>query len=315
MKVTLDLDQLLFDKQITQQEYDKLKALAHQSIGSLAFSLLIGFGVIAVSGAVLALVPTPSTAIFIGALVLIGGIALLKTGLIQWQVLAQICILIGALMLGGGILIVDNGNPRSFIAIAGIYTIAAIFAQSALLTTLAVLSIGPIVGASSGYAHAMYMIAVEEPLLTIMVFSGLGVGFYWLSKQLPLVTMIPLVYSHLAIIAARTCLFMVNLGFWVGSLWGDKFNAHAANPMVVPAESFAIVWAVALIATGIWAWQQNRRWVLNIVAIFGGIHFYTQWFEHLRASPGSVLMAGIMALIFALLLKHMNTLMTKVTKP
>ncbi|HRE30938.1 MAG TPA: hypothetical protein PLD88_03095, partial [Candidatus Berkiella sp.] len=271
MKVTLDLEQLLADKHLTQQEYEKLKALANQSTGSLAFNILIGFGVIAVSGAALALVPTPVTAIIIGAFVLVGGIVLLKTGVVQWKLLAQICILVGALMLGGGILIADNGNPRSFIAITVIYIISAIFAQSGLLTTLAILSIGPILGAHSGYMHATYMISVQEPLLSIVVFSVIGVGFYWISQQIIQAKIIPLVYSQLAIIAARTSLFMVNLSFWIGSLWGDKFSEHLEKTIVISDVTFAVVWAVALIATGAWAWHENRRWVLNVVAIFGAI--------------------------------------------
>ncbi|MBI2792953.1 MAG: hypothetical protein HYX61_13485 [Gammaproteobacteria bacterium] len=310
MKVTLDLEQLLADEKITQQEYNKLKVLATQSTGSLAFSILIGFGVIAVSGAALALVPAPITAIIIGAAVLIGGISLLRLGHEQWKLLAQICILVGALMLAGGIVVADDGNARSFIAIAAIYSIAAVFAHSSLLTVLAVLSIGPILGASTGYGHATYMLSVQEPLLSIIVFSFMGVVFYWLSTKLPLAKDLHLIYSHLAIIASRTCLFMVNLGFWIGSLWGDKLNKLTATPVIVSDVAFSVVWAIALIATGIWAWQNNRRWVVNVVAIFGGIHFYTQWFEHLSASAGSVLMAGVLALVFALMIKHLNSMMT-----
>jgi len=307
MKVALDLEQLLVDNHITQAEYEKLKAFANQSTSTLAFNILLGFGVVAVSGAALALIPTPITAIFIGAMVLIAGIVIFKTGNMQWKLLAQICILVGALMLGGGILLADNGNPRSFIAIAGIYTIAAIFAQSGLLTALAVLSVGPILGANSGYAHATYMIGVQEPMLCITAYSILGMGLYWLSQRL-MQTPVPLVYSQLMIIASRTSLFMVNLGFWIGSLWGDTFYA-LTNPVVIPETVFAITWAIALVACGIWAWYKNLRWVLNVVAIFGGIHFYTQWFEHLSASPLSVLLAGVMALVFALMLKYMNAKM------
>ena len=77
MKVTLDLDQLLSDGKITQSEYEKLRALAAKSTGSLAFNILIGFGVIAVGGAALALVPVTITAIIIGLGILIAGLVLL----------------------------------------------------------------------------------------------------------------------------------------------------------------------------------------------------------------------------------------------
>ena len=55
MKVTLDLTKLLEDGRITRHEYDRLKQLGAAGTGSLAFNILLGFGVIAVSaGAVVA---------------------------------------------------------------------------------------------------------------------------------------------------------------------------------------------------------------------------------------------------------------------
>lgn len=78
---------------------------------------------------------------------------------------------------------------------------------------------------------------------------------------------------------------------------------------VIPDTVFSVVWGIALLATGIWAWLQSQRWILNTVAIFGGIHFYTQWFERLGSSPGYVLLAGILALGFAASLRAINQMM------
>ena len=50
---------------------------------------------------------------------------------------------------------------------------------------------------------------------------------------------------------------------------------------------------------GVWAVKTNRRWMVNVVAVFAAIHFYTQWFEKLGASPGTVLGAGVLLLAFA----------------
>ena len=36
------------------------------------------------------------------------------------------------------------------------------------------------------------------------------------------------------------------------------------------------------------------------------IHFYTQWFEHLGATPGTVLVAGLLAMGIALGLRYFN---------
>ena len=73
-----------------------------------------------------------------------------------------------------------------------------------------------------------------------------------------------------------------------------------------PASVFGIVWAVVLLGAGIWAVQVNRRWLVNLVAVFAGIHFYTQWFERLGATPVSVLLGGLVMLAGAFALWMFN---------
>ena len=300
MKVTLDLDQLLQEQQITQEEYDRLGSLAARSTGSLAFNILVGFGVIAVSGATIALVPMPMTAAVIGAVVMIGGLAISRSDLEQWAILANICILVGALMMGGGITVEAQGSLVSILLVTAIFAAASILAKSGLLAVLATLMLSASIGAKTGYFHATYFLVVEEPLITIILFCALSIGLFQLSKILPAD------YERIAIASSRTGVFLVNFGFWIGSLWGDRTETGA---VIVSDTIFSIVWAVALIAAAIWAWQVNRRWLLNVVAVFGGIHFYTQWFETLGASPGTVLIAGLLALGFAVGLKAVNAKM------
>jgi hypothetical protein len=43
------------------------------------------------------------------------------------------------------------------------------------------------------------------------------------------------------------------------------------------------------------------------VAVFGAIHGYTQYFERLGASPGTILVAGLAALGIALIIVRYNT--------
>ena len=296
MKVSLDLDKLLETDKITQAEYDKLKQLAAESSSTLAFNILIGFGVIAVGAAALSIVPSAITAIVLGCLIFGIGLTLSLKGSEQWSVLATICMLIGALMAGAGLITIEKGSLLSFIVVTLIFAVASIFAHSALLAVLATLSLSACIGARTGYFHASYFLIIREPVITIVLFTGLAIALYQLSKQLSADL------SRLAIAAARTCLLMINFGFWVGSLWGDKPFAQ----VVIADWIFALLWALALLLTGVWAWQQNRPWVLNTVAIFGGIHFYTQWFEYLGATPGTVLLAGLTALGFALGLHQIN---------
>lgn len=300
MKVTLDLDQLLVDEKITRDEYEKLSKLAASATGSLVFNILIGFGVVAVAGAAIALAPTPVTAITIGLLVLASGLALGHMESEQWTVLAGICILVGALMGGLGIVIESRGSLVSILSVAALFGVAGVVARSALLGVLATLTLSAAIGARTGYFHASYFLVIQEPVITVVLFSALAAGLYQLSKILPTA------YEGIALASARTGVFLVNFGFWVGSLWGDALGPGEAD---VSEMSFVVLWTVALVATAVWAWKRNRRWVLNTVAVFGGIHFYTQWFEHLEATPGTVLVAGLVALGFALGLKSVNGVM------
>src|SRR6266480_2095137 len=254
MKVVLDIDKLLLDKDITESEYARLKALAAKDTGSLAFNILIGFGVIATAAGALALLRSAPASIVLGV----------------------------ALSLAGGIL-----------------------ARSSLLVAMAALALSATVGAATAYDHAMYGLVIRQPSVTVLLFGLLS----WLAYRLSL--RLATDYQRLAIIFARTSLFLVNLGFWVGSLWGDSlwrerdvwdFNSGT----VVPSWVFVVGWAVGLIATGVWAVRVNRRWVVNLLAVFGAIHFYTQYFERLGASPSTILGSGLAALGIAVAIVRYN---------
>ncbi len=297
MKITIDLDQLLEEGRISEEEYHKFAGFSARSVGMLAFNILVGFGVIAVSGAALALIPDPSTAIGLGALILAAGLYLRHAGLVEWKVLAGMCVLVGALMSGGGIVAIDDGSSESFVMVAALFSFTSIYARSSMLAVLATLSLASSIGARTAYFHAAYFLGIQEPLITVGLFSLLALGLYQAAKHLDAA------HAPLAVAASRTSVFLVNLGFWVGSLWGERSTDWK---IIIDDWVIAIAWAVALLATAAWAWTHGRRWVLNISAVFAGIHFYTQWFEYLGASPGTVLVAGILALGFAIGLKGLN---------
>ena len=75
---------------------------------------------------------------------------------------------------------------------------------------------------------------------------------------------------------------------------------------MIPDWVFVIGWTIGLIATGVRAARSNRRWVVNLLAVFGTIHFYTQYFERLGASPGSILAAGLVAIGIAMSIARYN---------
>lgn len=316
MKITLDLSRLVEEGKLTPAEAERLKGLARHDTGSLGINILIGFGVVAVAAGVGALVPTALTAIVIGAVLFGVGLMLILQRVQAWDLLAQICLVIGALTLAGGVLYLDNGSLRAAIAITLGLAASAVLARSSLLAALAVISLAGCFGARTGYMHAMYSLSIQEPAVTIGVFSALALLTYLVSQR------VQADYERIAIAAARTSVFLVNFGFWIGSLWGDRLRllramaagdpaiqtggARTAPAVVIPDYVFGIGWALALVAVGVWGVKANRRWVVNIAAVFGAIHFYTQWFEKLGANPLSVLLGGLIMLGIAMALWSFN---------
>ena len=315
MKVVLDLSRLLRDGKISQEEFDRLSRLAAHDTGSLAINILIGLGVVAVSAGLVALLMDEVAVAAIGMVVLAAGLAFTYAATKQWQVLATICLLVGALMLAGGIVALGEGKLASLLAATAVLAASSLAGRSSLLMALAVLALSGCLGASTGYWHATYSLRITEPTLTIVLFSALALAAYWVSQR------VGGVYEALALTAARVSLFLVNFGFWIGSLWGDPLllarmlirhdpsilTDYSARSVVVPPMAFIVGWAVALIAVAIWAVKANRRWVVNLAAVFGVIHFYTQWFERLGATPVSVLVGGVLVLAFAVAAWKLNS--------
>ena len=164
--------------------------------------------------------------------------------------------------------------------------IGAVLANSGFLAALCAIGILTFIGDSGVfYTHATYFVGIKEPAMTVLFFAVLAYISYAGSQLLEGK------HQRLTVIFSRTCLFIVNMAFWIGSLWGSKLGDRHISDLI-----FSIGWAIVLVGVGVWAATQNKRWVVNTVAVFGSIHFYTQWFERLGASPGSLLSAGIVAL-------------------
>jgi iron complex transport system permease protein len=311
MKITLDISKLVEEGKLTREDADRLTALAAHDTGSLGVNILIGFGVLAITAGAVALVPTPLTAVSLGLALFAAGCVIVLNRVQQWILLGQICLVTGALMFGGGVIAYGAGSLASMLIVMSAFGLAAIAARSSLLMALAVLTASACLGARAGYSHAVYSLAIFEPTLTVVLFSALALIAYQISQRLSAD------YERLAITAARTSLLLINFGFWIGSLWGDplmlmrSMNVKDASlafttRTVIPAAAFSILWAVALLGAGIWAMRVNRRWLVNLVAVFAGIHFYTQWFERLGATPLSVLLGGLAMLASAVALWMFN---------
>jgi hypothetical protein len=317
MKITLDLSKLVEEGKLSPADAERLKALAKHDTGSFGINILIGFGVIAVAAGVVTLLLTmfefkPLPVVVFGAALLALGIALTVTRQASTELIAQILTVIGALSFAGALAVYENGSLRAAIAITLVFAASAIVARSSLVMALAVLSLSACLGARTGYMHAMYSLGIPEPAITIILFSGLALAAYLVSQRLKAD------YERLAITAARTSVLLVNFGFWVGSLWGDRLMLlRRIGPdqvpaggwrqaVVIPDYVFTVGWALALLAVGVWGARENRRWVVNIAAVFGGIHFYTQWFSFLGANAVSVLGGGVLILAIAMALYKYN---------
>ncbi|MBI1201442.1 MAG: hypothetical protein GC182_02915 [Rhodopseudomonas sp.] len=310
MKITLDVTKLVEEGKLTAAEAERLKGLASSDVGTLAFNILIGFGVVAIAAGAVALVPSPMTAVAMGLVLFAAGCGIVLKPETPWFVFGEICLIVGALMFCGGVGAYGQGSLASMLVITVALALAAIAARSSLLMVFAVAAASGCLGARTGYSHATYSLAIFEPALTVLLFSALAYVAFVASKRLAAD------YERIALAASRMSIVLVNLGFWIGSLWGDplillrgesgQVSRASLQATVIPAAAFAVAWAVLLVAAVLWGVRSNRRWLVNTAAVFGAIHFYTQWFEKLGATPMSVLIGGVAMLLVALVLRKFN---------
>jgi iron complex transport system permease protein len=303
MKIVLDLTRLVGEGKLSAAQAEELQRLAQPETSLLAINILMTLGVVAVAAGVIALLPTPATAIVLGLTLAALGLVLSLSLGPQWSLLGTATTIAAALTASGGVVWLSNGGWMGFAAAAALTMALAIAIRSALLAALTVLALAGLLGSSTGYVTAVYFMEIEEPTVTIALFGLLA----WLAYQIA--RLAPPVFEHVALSFARMSLIMVNLGFWVGSLFGDRPGKSwltATTLPHIPALVFVIAWALGLLAIGAWAAHVNRRFVVNVAATFGAIHFYTQWFERLGLQPLSLALAGLVVVAVAVALWRYN---------
>jgi iron complex transport system permease protein len=310
MKILIDIDALEQKGVVNAQMAQMLRAHALSDTGSTAINILLAFGAIAVAAGILALQPSPVLGTIMGIVFVGLGFFIKQQSGAQWGKLGSIWMIVGALILAGGVGYLINSPMLGSLAGAVILLVVGIMAESKLLVALTTLALASAIGGSTGYWHACYMIAVREPTLTIVLFFVLGLGAWLIAKNQTGLA------QTLSITFARMCVVLVNFGFWIGSLWGDTpgmlwrdpegLNYIASNNQHIPPLVFVIGWASALVAAGVWGARNGRRFMVNTVAVFAGIHFYTQWFEWVGAEPISVILGGIATIAMGLALWKYN---------
>lgn len=289
MKITLDLSDLVAKGQLTQAEADRLKGLAVGDTAALGVNILMAMGAVAVSAGIFVFIPSLLTVIALGAAFFGIGLALMLAKEERWGVFSQIMMVVGALAFTGGVSAYAGGNLYVNIVLTLLTAGAAILARSGLLAAVAVIALATTIGT----IYSGWNIEGSTTVVTMVVLSALAFGLYQASLRLPPA------HENLAIVGARTAVFMVNVAFLFGSIFGD-------SPTNIPAEAFAVVWTVLLIVVGVWAMRAGRRWTVNIVAVFGATHLLVQWFVRLGASPETILGAGVLLILFGFGLKALN---------
>ena len=298
MKVTLDLTDLVAKGQITRDEADRLARLGSADTGTLGSNILLAFGTVAVALGGGFLFPTAQSVIVLGAILFVLGLALILSRAVKWAVFAQFCVTLGALGVVGGVSYISDGSPLVGAGLVVGLAVAAAVAQSGLLAALAILQLALVLGAGTAYWHASYFFGADRPAVTIAALAVVTLALFFVSLR------VPSAYERICLIGARTAILLINLVFLIGSLFGD--STFADRGLVISPGAFTIVWAVLLLGVGVWGIYVNRRWVVNAAAVFGAIHFYTQWFEYLGPNPFAVLGAGILLVGFGLLLRWIN---------
>jgi iron complex transport system permease protein len=163
----------------------------------------------------LALEPAFTTGAALGvALVAIGlGISFFTAE--QWGLLGTATTIIGSLLPSGGVIGLVEADFAGLAFSALLFLALAVAIRSNFLIALVPLALAGALGSSTGYQHAVYMLTVNEPSITIAFFGLLAGAAYLVSQY------VGQAYQGLAIIFARVSLILVNFGFWIGSLWGD----------------------------------------------------------------------------------------------
>jgi iron complex transport system permease protein len=305
-RIVLNLAMLQGSGLIGPDEIARLRSMAEQSgLPRLAANVFLIFGVLLVVGGILALRPPVDTGLLLAASALAAGSALMARAGNEWRILGRSLVMMGILGLCGwlGLRLPDLGEPWPRLVWPGITALllaGTLIYRDAFLATLATIALGNALGGASGYWHASYFIAMQDPALSIGVFTALAGAVVLLRNR------IPAGHKNVAVLMARTSFFLINFGFWIGSLWGDYLGDTWLEPgqsweavrawretaIFVPDLAFSIGWTIFLLAAMAAGIRTHQRFLANTAVVFLCIHFYTQMHETLLFQPAGVVASG-----------------------
>jgi len=174
----------------------------------------MSFGAVAVAAGILALEPAFATGAALGVALVAIGLVISFFAAQQWGLLGTATTIIGALLLAGGVIGFVEADFAGLAFSALLFLALAVAIRSNFLIALVPLALAGALGSSTGYMHAVYMLTVNEPSITICSLGSSPVPPPGLAARRPSLSAVG---NHFS----RVSLVLVNSGFWIGSLWGD----------------------------------------------------------------------------------------------
>jgi iron complex transport system permease protein len=132
----------------------------------------MSFGAVAVAAGIIALEPAFATGAALGVALVAIGLGISFFAAEQWGLLGTATTIIGALLLGGGVIGFVEADFVGLAFSALLFLALAVVIRSSFLIALVPLALGGALGSSTGYAHAVYMLTVNEPSITIAFFAS-----------------------------------------------------------------------------------------------------------------------------------------------
>src|SRR5215471_4176390 len=182
IRIVLDITRLVEEGKLTAQEAERLQALAKRETGSLAINVLMSFGAVAVAAGIIALEPAFTTGAAMGVALVVIGLGISFFVAKQWGLIGTATTIIGAFLLAGGVIGLAEADFAGLAFSALLFLVLAVAIRSNFLMALVPLALAGALGSSTGYMHAVYMLTVNEPSITIAVFSLLA-GTAYLTSQ------------------------------------------------------------------------------------------------------------------------------------
>jgi hypothetical protein len=226
----------------------------------------------------------------------------------------------GALHLNGIFFGLDYSQTTGWVPVAAnlwafaLLVAAGVILDIRLLSALAIVPFAGLLSTQTFYDSATYAFYSPEPTLTILQMGALVLAALALQRvtsarigrQMGTLAVMAFIVGNLAFLVASLFGDTVGSTLWApvleGADWEKQQAAHAAweqTALTIPADVFAVIWALLLTGAAIWAAFGNRRAMFNGALTFAAIHAYTQFFENFGLVPLAWVIGGLAAIPLA----------------